>query len=274
MAPERPEGADAFPKCGLPSPIPAARPRREAPRPGRSLRALDLGTNSCRMLIAQPKGNQLHVVDSFSKSVQLGHGAGAFGRLSRQSMARTVSALKICASKLQRHDVTRMRLVATEACRRASNAGEFISVVERETGLNLRSSSPRRRRGLPWCPARRWSPPDRPASGGRYRRRLDRTGVDRPQPRAAAGTAARDHAAAPGVRHRRHGVSEGQGGGLDLHPAGGGDAEGSLPRRDRRWRALRAHELVFRGTTGRVLALRRCRRPPRGGSRSSAQAAR
>ena len=28
--------------------------------------ALDLGTNSCRMLIAQPKGAQFHVIDSFA----------------------------------------------------------------------------------------------------------------------------------------------------------------------------------------------------------------
>lgn len=104
--------------------------------------ALDLGTNSCRMLIAQPKGNQLHVVDSFSKSVQLGLGLEDSGRLSRHSMARTVSALKICKRKLQRHNVKRMRLVATEACRRATNAAEFIAVVARDTGLELEIIKP------------------------------------------------------------------------------------------------------------------------------------
>jgi exopolyphosphatase/guanosine-5'-triphosphate,3'-diphosphate pyrophosphatase len=99
--------------------------------------ALDLGTNSCRMLIAQPKGNQLHVVDSFSKSVQLGDGLESSGRLSRASMARAVGALKICQKKLSKYHVRRSRLVATEACRRATNADEFISVVKRETGLAL-----------------------------------------------------------------------------------------------------------------------------------------
>ena len=53
--------------------------------------ALDLGTNSCRMLIAQPKGNQFHVVDSFSKSVQLGQGLERSGRLSRAAMERTAA---------------------------------------------------------------------------------------------------------------------------------------------------------------------------------------
>jgi exopolyphosphatase/guanosine-5'-triphosphate,3'-diphosphate pyrophosphatase len=79
------------------------------------------------MLIAQPKGNQLHVVDSFSKSVQLGQGLEASGRLGRASMARAVGALKICQQEAQKHRVERMRLVATEACRRATNAAESSS---------------------------------------------------------------------------------------------------------------------------------------------------
>ncbi len=112
------------------------------PDPADLYAALDLGTNSCRMLIAQPKGNQFHVVDSFSKSVQLGHGLEASGRLSRASMARTVGALKICQRKLTTHNVQRMRLVATEACRRATNAPEFISLVQRDTGLALEIIEP------------------------------------------------------------------------------------------------------------------------------------
>ncbi len=130
MAPRRPEGAGAFPKA-VDTPAP------EKPDPAELYAALDLGTNSCRMLIAQPKGSQFHVVDSFSKSVQLGAGLEATGRLSRSSMGRTVQALRICQRKLRQHKVRRMRLVATEACRRALNAKEFIWLVERETGLAM-----------------------------------------------------------------------------------------------------------------------------------------
>ena len=83
--------------------------------------ALDLGTNSCRMLIAQPKGAQFHVVDSFAKSVQLGSGLEKTGRLSRDSINRTIQALQVCKQKLDKYDVKFARLVATEACRRAKN---------------------------------------------------------------------------------------------------------------------------------------------------------
>ncbi|MCB1409517.1 MAG: Ppx/GppA family phosphatase, partial [Rhodobacteraceae bacterium] len=52
-------------------------------------------------------------------------------------MARTVQALRICRRKLDDHSVLRMRLVATEACRRARNSAEFIRKIQRETGLRL-----------------------------------------------------------------------------------------------------------------------------------------
>ncbi len=135
MAPKRPKGAGAFP-VAVETPAPKKADSTEL------YAALDLGTNSCRMLIAQPKGSGFHVVDSFSKSVQLGAGLEQTGRLSRSSMARTVQALRICHQKLRRHHVRRMRLVATEACRRAKNAAEFIRHVRRETGLQLEIIQP------------------------------------------------------------------------------------------------------------------------------------
>ncbi len=135
MTPRRRRAAGAFPK-------PVERPASERPDPAEPYAALDLGTNSCRMLIAQPRGSQFHVIDSFSKAVQLGHGLERSGRLSRASMLRTVQALRICRRKLERHRVRRMRLVATEACRRASNAGEFIRYVRRATGLQLEIIEP------------------------------------------------------------------------------------------------------------------------------------
>ncbi|PJF10765.1 Ppx/GppA phosphatase family protein [Pseudorhodobacter sp. MZDSW-24AT] len=139
MTPERPQGGGAS-QTPI-EPDKGSRVAESSPphRPGQGTlyAALDLGTNSCRMLIAQPKGSQFTVVDSFSKTVQLGIGLEASGRLSRASMGRTVQALRICQKKIERHGVQRMRLVATEACRRARNARDFIRQVKRETGLAL-----------------------------------------------------------------------------------------------------------------------------------------
>jgi exopolyphosphatase/guanosine-5'-triphosphate,3'-diphosphate pyrophosphatase len=52
-------------------------------------------------------------------------------------MSRAIEALKVCAAKLRRRNVTVARHVATEACRRASNCGEFLARVRDETGLAI-----------------------------------------------------------------------------------------------------------------------------------------
>jgi exopolyphosphatase/guanosine-5'-triphosphate,3'-diphosphate pyrophosphatase len=138
MTPERPAGADAK-ATAVETPKGVSRkPQASAPpanRAGRLYAAVDLGTNSCRMLIAEPRGSQFYVVDSFSKTVQLGAGLEASGRLSRASMGRTMQALRICQKKIESHGVGRMRLVATEACRRARNGKDFMRQIRRETGL-------------------------------------------------------------------------------------------------------------------------------------------
>lgn len=100
--------------------------------------ALDLGTNNCRLLIAQPtRPGQFRVVDAFSRIVRLGEGLAATGRLSQDAMDRAVDALRVCASKLAGREIRRMRLIATEACRAAENGELFLERVTVETGLKL-----------------------------------------------------------------------------------------------------------------------------------------
>lgn len=99
--------------------------------------ALDLGTNNCRMLVSRSVSRGFRVVDAFSRVTRLGEGLVVSGRLSEQAMSRTVEALKACVDKMTRNHVTRTRLVATEACRRAANCAHFVERVRDETGLAL-----------------------------------------------------------------------------------------------------------------------------------------
>jgi exopolyphosphatase/guanosine-5'-triphosphate,3'-diphosphate pyrophosphatase len=99
--------------------------------------ALDLGTNNCRLLIARPAGDGFVVIDAFSRIVRLGEGLASSGRLSDAAMDRAISALSVCADKLKRRNVTLVRSVATEACRRATNGREFVARVLAETGIRL-----------------------------------------------------------------------------------------------------------------------------------------
>ncbi|MCP5072785.1 MAG: Ppx/GppA family phosphatase [Rhodobacteraceae bacterium] len=104
--------------------------------------ALDLGTNSCRMLIARPQGREFQVIDAFSKPVHLGAGLEQFGTLAPSAIKRTLGALRVCGKKLKQHGVQHSRLVATEACRRAKNGQSFVNLVKRETGLRLEIIQP------------------------------------------------------------------------------------------------------------------------------------
>ncbi len=99
--------------------------------------ALDLGTNNCRLLIARPAQHGFRVVDAFSRIVRLGEGLAASGRLAEPAMDRAVEALKICRGKMAHRGVTRARLVATEACRAATNGLEFVRRVSTEAGIEL-----------------------------------------------------------------------------------------------------------------------------------------
>lgn len=99
--------------------------------------AIDLGTNNCRLLVARPDADGFRVVDAFSRIVRLGEGMIANNRLSDPAMLRTIDALRICAGKIRRNGTTRVRAVATEACRRAENGADFVVRAFQESGIEL-----------------------------------------------------------------------------------------------------------------------------------------
>lgn len=108
-----------------------------AGRSAHTFAAIDLGTNNCRLLVARPDGDGFRVIDAFSRIVRLGEGLVANNRLSDPAMLRTIDALRICASKIRRNGSTRVRAVATEACRRADNGADFVARAFQESGIQL-----------------------------------------------------------------------------------------------------------------------------------------
>lgn len=83
------------------------------------------------------------MVDSYSQIVRLGEGLAASGELSDAACDRTISALNTIRAKLRDHHVKRIRCVATQACRIATNGREFIRRVQDETGLSFKVISPK-----------------------------------------------------------------------------------------------------------------------------------
>lgn len=115
----------------------AARRRQPLGDRRKIIAALDLGTNNCRLLVAHPKPGGFKVIDGFSRIVRLGEGVAGTGNLSNAAMDRTLDALKMCAERIVRRDVTHGRYIATEACRQADNGERFLERIEKEIGIRL-----------------------------------------------------------------------------------------------------------------------------------------
>lgn len=120
----------------------SARPRQK-PGGGPLYAAVDLGTNNCRLLIAEPHGATFRIVDSHSQIARLGEGLATSGRLSDAAIARALDALTRIRDKLRARRVGHVRCIATEACRQAENGADFIARVRAETGLTFRIIGPK-----------------------------------------------------------------------------------------------------------------------------------
>jgi exopolyphosphatase / guanosine-5'-triphosphate,3'-diphosphate pyrophosphatase len=88
-------------------------------------------------MIASFQHGQFRIVEAFSRIVRLGEDLSRTGELKAAAQDRAIAALAVCAAKLKRRPGMKLRAVATQACRAASNGPAFIERVERETGIKL-----------------------------------------------------------------------------------------------------------------------------------------
>lgn len=93
------------------------------------LAAIDCGTNSIRLLIADAGGGRLRDVHRETRIVRLGQGVDATGEFAPDAIARTRSALSDYASLLKEHGVERVRMVATSAARDVANRDVFFAMT-------------------------------------------------------------------------------------------------------------------------------------------------
>ena len=97
----------------------------------RRVAAIDCGTNSIRLLVADvdPDRRTLTDVDRRMEIVRLGQGVDTTGRLAPEALDRTLAALSDYVAVMRRLGAEEVRMVATSATRDAANAGEFTRRV-------------------------------------------------------------------------------------------------------------------------------------------------
>ncbi|SEH66478.1 Ppx/GppA phosphatase [Mycolicibacterium rutilum] len=96
--------------------------------------AVDCGTNSIRLLIADRADGGLTDVHREMRIVRLGQGVDATGQFAPEAIDRTKVALQAYADLMRRHEVSAVRMVATSATRDAANRNIFFEMTANVLG--------------------------------------------------------------------------------------------------------------------------------------------
>jgi exopolyphosphatase / guanosine-5'-triphosphate,3'-diphosphate pyrophosphatase len=103
----------------------------------RTLAAVDVGSNSCRLKIARVVAHDLKTIFEDREVTRLGASVFESGIISPEAMAVTLRALKRFQRAVQAQGVDQIRVVATSAVRDARNGAAFQAWVKAETGWNM-----------------------------------------------------------------------------------------------------------------------------------------
>ena len=97
--------------------------------------AIDCGTNSIRLLIADIEGNNFREVIRTMQIVRLGQGVDQSGEFHPDAIARTLAAVDLFAAEIAKRGVQKIRFCATSATRDATNRHLFVDGVRERLGI-------------------------------------------------------------------------------------------------------------------------------------------
>lgn len=123
----------------------------KAPQPGERMGAIDVGSNSIRLLVAEfDPQTGIKVVDEVKDQPRLASGIGESKRLDEFAMARALQALGRMREVAERRGVRRLVAVATSAVREAENGKLFVERVRKEVGIPLKIIDAKAEAELSW----------------------------------------------------------------------------------------------------------------------------
>lgn len=116
-----------------------AAPAPAGPAPGERLAAIDVGSNSIRLVIAEySPGAGLNIIDEVKEQPRLAARLAATRRLDDAAVERAYQTLRRMREVCQRRGVARLNAVATSAVREAENGEAFVQLIRDELGIPLR----------------------------------------------------------------------------------------------------------------------------------------
>jgi exopolyphosphatase/guanosine-5'-triphosphate,3'-diphosphate pyrophosphatase len=113
-------------------------PERPADPAARRIAAIDVGTNSIRLTIAEvTPDSRYRILDDEKETTRLGRGLATTGRMSPEAMECSVQALTRMRRIAEGYGVEALRAVGTCAIREASNRDEFLALAESRAGVTV-----------------------------------------------------------------------------------------------------------------------------------------
>jgi len=88
--------------------------------------AVDLGSNSFHMIVAEISNNQLHVIDRHKDMVRLANGLNKKGYLSDKKIDEAIASLEKIGQRIAHIPKSHLRIVGTNTLRKAKNSEDFI----------------------------------------------------------------------------------------------------------------------------------------------------
>jgi exopolyphosphatase/guanosine-5'-triphosphate,3'-diphosphate pyrophosphatase len=109
-----------------------------SPELAHRLAAIDIGTNSIRLMVAEPlRGGDYRILDEEKESTRLGARLSQTGRLDPQAIEKSLGALRRMKQIAEGFQVSELRTIATCAVREAANGDEFCRRAKQELGLDI-----------------------------------------------------------------------------------------------------------------------------------------
>ena len=104
----------------------------------RRLAAIDLGTNTVRLLVVEASGAEWRGLHAEQRVTRLGEGQAGTGILQPAAMRRTAEVVAAFCHRAEDLGVHDVRIVGTSAVREAQNGAEFLTQVRSSSGRQVR----------------------------------------------------------------------------------------------------------------------------------------
>ena len=103
----------------------------------RRLAAIDLGTNTVRLLVVEVSGAGWRALDGDQRVTRLGEGQAGTGILQPAAMRRTAEVVAAFCRRAEDLGVHDVRIVGTSAVREADDSAEFLAQVRPSSGRQV-----------------------------------------------------------------------------------------------------------------------------------------